>query len=85
MLMYAPVKTLKDTLNREIVKAMQEEGITNAELARRMNCSPPTCLLMVQNKRNLQLDTVERLAKALGRTVEIAFVKNGNKKGRDGR
>lgn len=73
------MKTLRDTVNAEFVRAMKEEGITNAELARRMKCSAVTSLLMIQEKRNLQLDTVERLAKALGRRVEIVLT-NGNRK-----
>ncbi len=82
MLMYPPMKTLRESVKAEIQKAMKEEEVSNAELARRMKCSPVTSLLMVQQTRNLQLDTVEKLAKALGRRVEIALVVNGKKAGK---
>jgi plasmid maintenance system antidote protein VapI len=74
------MKPLRETVNAEFVRAMKEEGITNAELARRMKCSAVTSLLMIQEKRNLQLDTVERLAKALGRRVSIMLVENDHRK-----
>lgn len=76
---HEPRTTLRETVNAEFVRAMEEEGVTNAELARRMKCSAVNSLLMIQEKRNLQLDTVERLAKALGRRVEIVLT-NGNRK-----
>lgn len=78
--MLAPMKTLREMVKKELVRAMKEADVTNAELARRMKCSPVTSLLMIQEDRNLQLDTVERLAQALGHRVEIVLVKNGNKK-----
>lgn len=74
------MKTLRETVNAELVKAMEEDEVSNAELARRMKCSPVTSLLIIQEKRNLQLNTLEKLAKALGRTVQIALVGNGNRK-----
>lgn len=70
-------KKLREIVNREIVEAMAEAGITNAELARRMKCSPVTSLLMVQTARNLQLDTLERLANALG--LQVTITRNGKK------
>ena len=77
--MFAPMKTLREAVNAELVKAMEAEKVSNAELARRLKCSPVTSLLMIQEKRNMQLDTVERIAKALGRRVQIVLVGNGNK------
>lgn len=74
------MKTLRDAVNAELIRAMEEEEISNAELARRMKCSPVTSLLMIQEKRNLQLNTVEKLARALGRRVEITLVVNGKAK-----
>lgn len=68
---------LKEIVNQAIVCAMTEGHISNADLARRMKCSPVTSLLMVQTARNLQLDTLERLASALGLQVTIA--RNGKK------
>ena len=67
---------LRETVSREIAKAMRDTGITNAELARRMKCSPVTSLLMVQDARNLQLDTLERIAKALGKRVAVTLGEN---------
>lgn len=74
------MKKLRDVVNAELIRAMEEEDVSNAELARRMKCSPVTSLLMIQEKRNLQLDTVEKLARALGRRVEITLVVNGKAK-----
>ena len=73
------MKTLRETVHAELVKIMTENNITNAELARRMKCSPVTSLLMIQEKRNLQLDTVEKLARALGRRAQIVLTENGTK------
>jgi plasmid maintenance system antidote protein VapI len=74
------MKTLREIVKKELVKAMKEAEVTNAELARRMDCSPVTSLLMIQEDRNLQLDTVERLARALGCRVKVSLVKNGSSK-----
>jgi plasmid maintenance system antidote protein VapI len=77
--MLAPMKTLRETVNADLIKIMADNNITNAELARRMKCSPVTSLLMIQDKRNLQLDTIEKLARALGRRAQIVFTENAAK------
>lgn len=79
--MCASMKTLRETVNHELVEVMQEGDITNAELARRMKCSPATTLLMLQGKRNLQLETLERLVRALGCRARFVIEKSGHRKG----
>jgi plasmid maintenance system antidote protein VapI len=69
------VKALRETFNKQIIEAMAEEGVSNAELARRLNCTPVNTFQMLRNKRSLELDTVDRLAKALGRKVAIVLTK----------
>lgn len=72
------MKTLRESVNHELTVAMQESGVTNAELARRMKRAPATTLLMLQGRRNLKLETLERLVRALGYRVNIVLVKNGH-------
>lgn len=85
MLMWAPMKTLRESVNHELTVAMQESGVTNAELARRMKRTPSTTLLMLQGERNLTLETLERLLRALGYRAQIIVEKNGNRKVRQWR
>lgn len=81
MLSFVSVKALKESFNQEIIQAMGEEGVSNAELARRMKCTPVNTFQMIRTKRSLELDTVDKLAKALNRQAVITLAKkNGNKK-----
>jgi DNA-binding Xre family transcriptional regulator len=66
---------VKRVLAWQVQKAMQEQGITKVEMARRMGTSRAHLdkLLDPENDR-VQLDTVERAAAAVGRRVRLVLV-----------
>jgi len=62
-------------LARQVEKAMREQGITKAEMARRMGTSRAHLnkLLDPENDK-VQLDTVQRAAMAIGHRVRLVLV-----------
>jgi antitoxin HicB len=66
---------VKRVLAWQVEKAMQEAGITKAEMARRMGTSRAHLdrLLDPENDK-VQLDTVQRAAAAVGRRLRLALV-----------
>jgi antitoxin HicB len=66
---------VKRVLAWQVEKAMQETGITKAEMARRMGTSRAHLdrLLDPENDK-VQLDTVQRAAAAVGRRVRLVLV-----------
>lgn len=66
---------VKRVLAWQVEKAMQEAGITKAEMARRMGTSRAHLdrLLDPENDK-VQLDTVQRAAAAVGRQVRLVLV-----------
>jgi antitoxin HicB len=63
---------LKRVLAWQIEQAMAEQGLTKVEMARRMRTSRAQLdrLLDPQNDK-VQLDTVQRAATAIGRTLKL--------------
>lgn len=66
---------VKRVLVWQVQKAMKEQGLTKAEMARRMGTSRAHLdrLLDPDNDR-VQLDTVERAAMAIGRRLRLVLV-----------
>lgn len=51
----------------------QAQGLGNAALARRMGCTPAYITRLYQASANLSLDTMTRLATAVGGTVQLGL------------
>ena len=66
---------VKRVLAWQVQKAMREQGLTKAEMARRMGTSRAHLdrLLDPENDK-VQLDTVQRAAEAVGRRVRLVLV-----------
>jgi predicted XRE-type DNA-binding protein len=66
---------VKRVLAWQVEKAMREQGLTKAEMARRMGTSRAHLdkLLDPENDK-VQLDTVQRAAAAVGRRVRLVLV-----------
>jgi antitoxin HicB len=66
---------VKRVLAWQVEKAMKEQGISKAEMARRMGTSRAHLdkLLDPENDK-VQLDTVQRAATAVGRRVRLVLV-----------
>ena len=68
----ATTHAIKRVLAWQIEQAMQAQGISKAEMARRMHTSRTQLdrLLDPENDK-VQLDTVQRAAAAIGRTLKL--------------
>ena len=66
---------VKRVLAWQVEKAMREQGISKAEMARRMGTSRAHLdrLLYPENDK-VQLDTMQRAAEAVGRRVRLELV-----------
>lgn len=66
---------VKRVLAWQVAKAMEEQGLTKAEMARRMGTSRAHLdkLLDPENDK-VQLDTVQRAAAAVGRRLRLVLV-----------
>jgi transcriptional regulator with XRE-family HTH domain len=68
----ATTHAVKEVLAWQIGKAMEEQSISKAEMARRMGTSRAHLDRLLDPKNNkVQLDTMQRAAAALGRRVSI--------------
>lgn len=67
---------LAHRVNHEIRRAMAETGVSQADLHRRLKVSRVTICLMLKPGNNLTLDSLERLAAALGQRVEVVIAPN---------
>jgi DNA-binding phage protein len=66
---------VKHVLAWQVEKAMQEQGITKVEMARRMGTSRAHLdRLLDPDNDKVQLDTVQRAAAAVGRRVKLVLV-----------
>jgi DNA-binding phage protein len=66
---------VKHVLAWQVQKAMEEQGITKAEMARRMGTSRGHLdKFLDPNNDKVQLDTVQRAAMAVGRRLSIELV-----------
>ena len=68
----ATTRAVKEVLAWQVEKAMKEQGISKAEMARRMGTSRANLdrFLDPENDK-VQLDTIQRAAAAVGRRVLI--------------
>jgi len=68
----AQAVAVKRVIAWQIVEAMKERGFTKSEMARRMNTSRAQLdrLLDPENEK-VQLDTVQRAAAAVGKTLRL--------------
>jgi antitoxin HicB len=63
---------IKRVLTWQIEQAMKTQGITKIEMARRMHTSRTQVdRLLDPNNDKVQLDTVQRAASAIGRTLKL--------------
>jgi transcriptional regulator with XRE-family HTH domain len=60
-------------LGIEIRRARVDQGLTQAELARRMGVKPPYVAALEAGKRNLTLGQLANIADALERGLDITF------------
>jgi hypothetical protein len=66
---------VKRLLAWQVEQAMQEQGITKVEMARRMGTSRAHLdRLLDPDNDKVQLDTVQRAAAAIGRKVKLVLV-----------
>lgn len=63
------------TLLEDIRKVMEDEEISQRELARRLSCSEPWMSRLLKDDHNLTFLTAERIARALGRRLDVRLVK----------
>jgi antitoxin HicB len=69
-------RAVKRVLAWQIEQAMQAQGITKVEMAKRMHTSRAQLdRLLDPNNDKVQLDTVQRAAIAVGRTLQIGLTK----------
>lgn len=66
-----------EQLKRELKKIVIDSGLTQKEVAERMECKPQQYTNIV-NKENLAFRDVKRIANAIGLNVRIEFVPVGN-------
>ena len=66
-----------EQLKRELKKVVIDSGLTQKEVAERMECKPQQYTNIV-NKENLAFRDVKRIANAIGLNVRIEFVPVGN-------
>lgn len=62
----------------EIYKLMKEQNVTKAELARRMNIKPYYITKILQGNTDFSFEFMVKLARRLGRNLEIKFVLKEN-------
>ena len=71
------------TLLREILKARQQQGLSQAEVARRMGTKSPAVTRfessLTSGKHSPSISTVKKYAKALDCRLEIRLVQNNKK------
>jgi predicted XRE-type DNA-binding protein len=68
----ATAHAIKRVVTWQIEQAMKAQGITKIEMARRMHTSRTQVdRLLDPNNARVQLDTVQRAAAAIGRTLKL--------------
>lgn len=66
---------LKFDFAEEVSKYLDEQGVTRAELARRMGTSPAWVTKMLRTNWNMTMETMAKVAFYLGMKVEPKFVR----------
>ena len=57
----------------ELAKLRRDKKVTQAELAARLKTTTSVVSRIESGNQNVSVDTVEKVAKALGKTVEFLF------------
>ncbi|MBK1668405.1 hypothetical protein CKO28_10195 [Rhodovibrio sodomensis] len=74
---------LKRVVARQLVQAMADQEITKTEMARRLETSRAQLdRLLDPDNTKVQLDTLQRAANAVGRSLEIGLVDAGDRASR---
>jgi ribosome-binding protein aMBF1 (putative translation factor) len=68
-------RKLRRAVNAEVLRAMETEGVSQAELARRLKHKPPTINVMLRPETNYTLDRLEEVASVLGYGVSVRLRK----------
>jgi plasmid maintenance system antidote protein VapI len=58
----------------ELLKLMEEQGITRGELAKRMGVQPSRVTSMMTGANNFTIETLVRAGRAVGADIELRFV-----------
>ena len=58
----------------EIIKAREAKKISQRELANRLHTKQQTISRIEQGAQNLTIETLDRIARALGRSLQVKFV-----------
>jgi transcriptional regulator with XRE-family HTH domain len=66
---------------RRISDAMEEQNVSRAELARRLRVSPPYITKILRGHENFSLQTLARIAFALGRKWKLRLIKPASEEG----
>lgn len=71
-------KTRKEMFRNEVAKmildAMEEKKISEADLASRLNITPANVSQILEENKNLTVDTICEISMALGMRSQISFV-----------
>ncbi|MBN1446408.1 MAG: helix-turn-helix transcriptional regulator [Bacteroidetes bacterium] len=65
---------LRLKLYEDILRVMEEQGVTRAELAKRLSCSKAYVSKLFNDSTNMTLHTLVRIALALGCDMELSLV-----------
>lgn len=71
----------KQWIVHELLGLMEEQGITRAELARRMEVQPSRVTSMLTGANNFTIETLVRVGRAVGADIELHFVPMKKDKG----
>lgn len=67
-------EALKTTLTLQIKKAMEEQKLTQTELARKMNTSRASIQRLLNPKNtSITLNTLEKVSRLIGKKLQIYF------------
>lgn len=69
--------SIVDDFLKQLLRKMRAQGISQTELAKRLDCSKSNVSKLLNGKSNLQVATMERLAKALEVEVAVGLQLNG--------
>ena len=61
----------------EMVRRMDADKVSRAELARRLGCTPPYITKLLRGPRNFTLASMARIAQALGCTLRVRMQPGG--------
>lgn len=68
------MSNLAEQVKTELERIMSEEGVSQNELHRRTGIAQASISQILKGNREIQTDTIERLAEKLGMRATIVFV-----------